>query len=482
MKVSFNVLTAPWIPVINAEGGREELGILSLLERAHELQSVSDASPLVEFSLHRLLFVFLTDALRPADTADLIDLLDAGRFDMDLIREYVSLCESEGVSFDLFDEERPFLQTPYKAEWDRESKPVTVLDCTIPSGNNHTHFDHRKGSTVSIPSAAAARLLPTVQLFCTAGAQGYPSGVNGAPPFYMIIQEDNLFRTLVCGLGTEDDTGNLDDPLPLWRYKDVVESKKVISDTSWLMGMLFPARRVLLIPDENGETISAVYLSQGMNYTNAENWDDPNASYRVNEKGRFPIRPNRERAVWRNLAEMLDIQGKTAAKILPRYEVLCPEKNAAMLAMYGVQTEQASYLGIARHAFEAPRLLASTPERVETLKSSIKAAEDLEYGLSDALKSAEVIPQWGISQARQEFFDECEKLIWQFCAQDLSAEVADMKEAYLNWCAQISAAAEKAYAHVIESCRLGGKSLASVAKNTYKLRKKEKEIREVVGT
>lgn len=142
MKATFDVLSEPWIPVVEEDGTTRELGLLETLERAHQLRAVQDPSPLVEYSVYRFLIVFLMDMLRPEDTEALEDLLEEGQFDLDRIRDYVAMNQAEGVSFDLFDMERPFLQTTYRSEWDQKPKPVSVLDYTAPNGNNHIVARH----------------------------------------------------------------------------------------------------------------------------------------------------------------------------------------------------------------------------------------------------------------------------------------------------------------------------------------------------
>ena len=137
MKASFQILTQPWIPVKELDGSMKELSLLETLERAHLLSEIQDPSPMVEYSVYRFLIVFLMDMLRPEDEEVLEELLDEGQFDWDTIQRYVRQCEQEGVSFDLFDSERPFLQTRYRADWDRDPKPVSTLDYSIPNGQPH---------------------------------------------------------------------------------------------------------------------------------------------------------------------------------------------------------------------------------------------------------------------------------------------------------------------------------------------------------
>src|SRR5699024_1871425 len=102
MKPSFDVLQEPWIPVVTFEGETLEVGILDALLRSPEWKEIQDPSPMVEYSVYRFLIVFLMDALRPETPVDLEELLYAGQFDESAIQDYITLCHSEGVSFDLF--------------------------------------------------------------------------------------------------------------------------------------------------------------------------------------------------------------------------------------------------------------------------------------------------------------------------------------------------------------------------------------------
>ena len=107
----------------------KELSLLETLERAHLLSEIQDPSPMVEYSVYRFLIVFLMDMLRPEDEEVLEELLDEGQFDRDTIQRYVRQCEQEGVSFDLFNSERPFLQTQYPL-----SQMETTTSISITSG------------------------------------------------------------------------------------------------------------------------------------------------------------------------------------------------------------------------------------------------------------------------------------------------------------------------------------------------------------
>ena len=410
MQMTFDVLSEPWIPVIEQDGTTRELGLLETLERAHLLRSIQDPSPLVEYSVYRFLIVFLMDMLRPEDADALENLLDEGFFDPDLIREYIAMCRAEGVSFDLFDEKRPFLQTTYRAEWDREPKPVTILDYSVPNGNNHIHFDHKREQIVYTPGKAL-RMMLEAQIFCTADAQGYPSNVNGAPPWFILIQGANLFETLVFGMIDRTQTGcKFDDPPVLWRNMGDVETKKHVAQTSWLLGMLFPARRIHLIPDEETGTVSQVYLSQGMNYQVTNAWTDPHVAYRVNDKGRFNWKPSEDETIWRNLTCL--IAPGLAPQIITQYEDLDCSKAELSLTLYGVQTSNASYLRSQRHDLRIPSKLVGDENALRYIENYIERAEWLGRALYKSLQQTEISNETR-NQARQQFYAVCERLLWE---------------------------------------------------------------------
>lgn len=478
MNASFNVLTQGWIPVIDLEGRRQKLGILDTLKNAHRLKEISDASAMVEYSLYRFLSVFLMDALRPKNRETLEDLLEEGAFDPESIDNYIALCKSEGVSFDLFGRERPFLQTPYCAVWDKSAKPAAVLDYTLPSGNNHTHYDHRKEANFALQYDEAARLLLPAQLFCTAGAQGYPSNVSASPPYYTVVQGRNLFETLVYSLCLTNRIDiPIDDPPVLWRNMEPVEPKREVTKTSWLFGMLFPARRILLIPRDG--VVPEVYLCQGLNFVAKESWNDPFVTYRITKDGRIPWRPNQEKAIWRNLNDLVDVKGKKAPYVLRQYFELEKESENAAVSLYGVQTNQASYLGMFHFDLEIPVHLTQDEVRIQCIEQCIKAAEELAKALRRSLEGTQEIPRGVVAQAVQEYYDLCEREFWAFCNRSLGTEEADLLPAYQAWCAYAAHTAKIVRERTTLTLRLSGHALAQVARNEREIAITIKKIREV---
>ena len=464
MKASFDVLTQAWIPVITADNRAQTLGIRETLANAHRIKEISDASPLKEFSIYRFLSLFLMDAFRPEDAIEIEDLLSEGMFNQTIVEDYINQCVDEGVSFDLFDEKRPFLQSVFDAGIDNQEKPVTVLDCTLPSGNNHMHFSHTLPKWIE--PEEAVKLILTTYLFCTAAAQGYPSGVYGAPPLFGIIKGKNLFETLVNTLYPMDRIGiHFDDPPVLWRRKSPLIPKAEIAETSWLQGMLFPTRRIHLNGDENNHVIS-VYLSQGENYKNKEAWRDPYVTYRSNEKSVFPLRPHMENPIWRNFCDIIDLPGNHASQLLRLYRDL-HDDGIVNITLYGVETNNASYLSTHRYDLAFPLHLIRE-DSIELLKMCIAAEEKLLYSLRKNLSDISVVSNVQVHTALDGYEKSCEKSFWRICDQ-LQREPENSSDLYSNYCDIISEIAMKEYIRLCKKVHLRSRDLITAEENRDRL-------------
>ena len=473
MSVTYSVLDQAWIPVTTLSGQEEMLGIREVLARAHDLREITSASPLEEYSLYRFLGLFLMDMLRPESEIEIEDLLAAGSFDMAAAEKYIAGCKTEGVSFDLFDTERPFLQSKFDPAVDGDAKPVSTLDCTRASGNNHTHFDHAT-SEQALPPDKAVRLILATYLFCTAAAQGYPSGVNASPPYFGLIQGRSLFETLVSTLMPLDSIGiAFDTPSVLWRRTAPIVPKREVGKTSWLHGMLFPARRIHLVPDEQGNVI-AVHLCQGENFVNKQSWRDPYVTYRNGKEGFFPMRPSADRAIWRNLSDIVNIPGGQASQLLTLYRNI-QMQDAVNLTLYGVETSQASYLGVYRHSLSFPLSLTEESNTIDALRVCITAAETLANALRKALSKVEVLPESAASLCVQRYYQDCELRFWTFCDQAAGGNM--QKEAIASYCADISQSVLKAFTAALEALNLWAVSLATAEQQRNQLFKSIQKLK-----
>lgn len=467
MKVTYNVLTEPWIQAVRKDGTTVFLGIRDVLLQAHELLSVTDASPLVEFGYYRLLSTFLMDALRPESIYDIKDLLAEGRFSEDVIDQYIQLCEEEGVSFNLFDEKRPFLQAAYNEALDGERKPSAYLDYTIPTGNNHVHFDHLTRNK-PLSFAAALRQLAPIYLFATAGVKGYPSSINAAPPFFAVIKGKCLFEALVYLLvPTEELQFPLDTPPVFWRNNAEITPKASVATTSYLFGLLFPARRVLLIPNESEKTVSEIYYSQGLNFCQPDNWTDPSVAYYIGNSGRVPRRPNLERPVWLNLCDLIDVYGHLAPHCISLYQRINDSKPVdAKICLYGVATNKASYVGLAYHDFSIPLIVMQSQERIDVLRECIRVSEETAKTINSCLQ-CKAIPKGTelVQNCKKRFYNSGETAIWRLCKEDLSADRFDGNACIRNWKKTISEIGRTSVEETINGLNLQAAQFVQLQKN-----------------
>ena len=110
----FSVMHDPWIPVLWQNGNKSLVGIRDCLVHADEIKSIQDVSRLniLNYTIHSFLIDMAQDMFQPHDIDDILDLFDKGKFGTKKIDAYINMCEASGVSFDMFDSERPFMQCP----------------------------------------------------------------------------------------------------------------------------------------------------------------------------------------------------------------------------------------------------------------------------------------------------------------------------------------------------------------------------------
>ena len=307
---AWNVLHEPWIPVVATGGERRELGLLDALAQAHELADITDASPLVRFGIHRLLAAFLLDALQPETLDDLGDRLEAGRFDRAELERYADSC---GPCFDLFDADRPFLQSSANVTAGESPSPVSVLAQHLPSGSNPAHFHHGVEAQIALCPAACLRLLTTMAPFMTAGGAGNSPSINGIPPWYVQIADGCLFGSLLLSICVLPSPQVASRGLPSWRSPEPVCKKQARAPTSELECLTWRPRLVRLLPSGEsgpcsylgqhpGELVRETVFSAGFKAENPEGlWRDPAAAYRIADDAIRPVRPRESDVLWRDV-------------------------------------------------------------------------------------------------------------------------------------------------------------------------------------
>jgi CRISPR system Cascade subunit CasA len=429
--VSFNVLAEPWIPVIDKQGRKLELGILDVLEQASQLVKITDPSPLLKYGIYRLLVAFLTDALRLKTKNELGELKKQGCFPMDHIRRYVEKCEYDGPCFDLFDKDRPFLQSAYSKDLDESKKTsVAKLFHELPSGNNAVHFEHSFQDNHCISAKVCLKALCAVNLFCTPGRQG-PSGVNGAPPWYVLITGKNLFESLVFSMWIPSNIEiAFDDPPIAWCNSAIVQPWSPIATISYLYGLTWQSRRVCLIAAESGGVctftgektnvlVREIYFQAGWKFEGYDHWYDPHVAYQFSdgkksEGKRSSLKPHEGRAAWRSLGSILFSYSSDASfqcpAIITQYNAMVKGgywrgEGIIRTELFGIATDQAALNGWQNDRFEIDLKVIQNKQKALWLQGVLAKAEEMNKILRKSLHR--IPPQHGKKKANQKwFFDE----------------------------------------------------------------------------
>lgn len=284
MTATFNLLDAPWLPVVWADNGREEdVGLRDALLHAHELRELRDDSPLVTAAAYRLIVAVVHRAYAtggraaaPANREEWGAMWQRRAFNPAPLTAYLDRCHD---GFDLFHPARPFYQSAALTDPDLEkSASNLVLELTTAGP---TLFDHTTdGTTVAFTPAQAARALIARQAFAVGGritfekGQGEHGSADASPLFkgaVLLVQGNTLFETLMLNLhrysrrDEEPFAGMEADDCPAWERDSETETgdRKIVG---YLDLLTWQSRRIRLIPTTDGDgaiTVRRVVIVKG---------------------------------------------------------------------------------------------------------------------------------------------------------------------------------------------------------------------------
>ena len=422
MENAFSVMTEPIIPVVFSDGTLKELGIRDVLIRAHEIRDVQCQSPLEEYAIFRLLVAISIDILRPDRWLDRKELFEKGAFDPIVVDRYIADCEKDGPRFNLFDPKFPFMQTAYEEAMDEKAKkPVAKLSVSLPSGNNHIFLDHRPENIPAMTPAEAFRALITLYLFCTAGAQNYPSGINNTPPVYTQIIGSNLYETIILNMVATREHPQLEngfDAVP-WRNCAPIIPKQEQVTMTLMEGLTWQPRRACLFQDEDG-MVRTVCLQQGRNFKGNGLWWDPHVAYKCGKKGEWSsIKPKQGKALWRDLSTVLADSANTLYRppltVTRASDIL--EQGSMILNMrqVGVVTDQASYIEWIEDRLSVPFCLLEDDLLAGIIKDDIGETEAIQGILVSGINGHYEHAQNLSEQARLSFLSGMHDVLFSYC-------------------------------------------------------------------
>ncbi|HEX8237989.1 MAG TPA: type I-E CRISPR-associated protein Cse1/CasA [Abditibacteriaceae bacterium] len=422
----------PWIPVLNKQGEVREVGVVEVLCNAHEWINVQHSLPIVECGLYRLLMAFVLDIFQPEDEYDWAALWNVGRFDGSVVQKYF---EEHHDRFELFSSTHPFLQSP---DTEGDDKPLAGLLPSQPSGTNAAHFHHQVESEFAVSPAAATQLLTAIPSFMTAGGAGLSPSINGAPPWYVLLQGNNLFETLLLNTVVLQFTTAQEKGVPIWRNPEPVR-KEDKTEAGLLQSLTWQPRRILLrphwVPDGEGicdltgcsapVLVSRMKFSAGWS-TRIENWRDPQAAYRITKDAVTILRPRENRALWRDAGALMfscdqahgDLQFDRPA-VISQYEqfvgdIFTTRDVPLQLVAYGMRTDlKMKVFEWHREELKLPAPIYWKGQFHNRVETAIRLAEEMAYSLGQAIKKTYPRDGAGNNKAFDSLIVRTQNAFWQ---------------------------------------------------------------------
>jgi hypothetical protein len=193
----WNVLTHPWLDVMNCEGRAQVVSPLDALKQAGKIRCVALASPLDRFASYRFLLTLLH---WKADVSKGVGSVREALLRGEVLRAVLDGIEAETSRFRLFDYNAPFLQDPTACEPVPSPSSAASLFAEFASGTNVAHFHHGDDSgmrlCVQCATIGMLRLVPWSQ----SGGRGLTPSIHGAPPIMALAFGPNLAVTLGLNL------------------------------------------------------------------------------------------------------------------------------------------------------------------------------------------------------------------------------------------------------------------------------------------
>lgn len=417
MTNDFDLLTQPWIP---AEGAPEPESVLGVLERAHELDGISDPSPLVTFGIYRLLIAVVHSCQELPDADAWAEAWRGARFDPTFLTRVREEC---GGRLRLFHRERPFYQTNQIPPTGKPGEPLKSVGYLAPeasTGTNIIHFEHAGEADHAFCPACCAKGLLVLPVFAMAGGAGIKPGINGVPPFYVLPRGDNLYQTLLLNYLPAEywrQPYPQPDPGPLWKNADGDVARREKGETGFIESLTWPPRRVRLFPGPGGPCsrcgkaaevlVRRMVFSQGWSRPKEQAlWIDAWAAYAVKKAAGadqaepVPLRPTEDRDVWRDFPglflELHQEEGKIEnqqrrPKILDFLRDLQRRKrlNRGRLRheVFGLRTDMKAKVFEWRHdTFTFPPALLAAPRAGQALNAALEYARKADEALRAGLK------------------------------------------------------------------------------------------------
>lgn len=339
--VSFNLVDEPWVRIRGEGDEVREVSLLELFELAPHIKCLANDLPTQDFAILRVLLAILQRSIVPTvdeddDPAEVWgSLWNANELPIANISMYLA---EQHNRFELFDDERPFMQVAGLCTTKGEISSVKKIIADVPDGDMLFSLRTGKGAE-NLSYSEAARWLIHAQAFDTSGiksgtvgdprakkGKSYPIGTGWAGGLGgLFFEGSTLFETLLLNFivrGSDDNDMFSVDDIPSWEQPVEIAGSDERFPTGKLDLYTWQARRIRLIP-EDGRVVGVV-LTNGdkLEARNLHHYEPMTAWRRSLAQEKkikrspvyLPLTHRPDRALWRGLDSIF---GKGAEEANP---------------------------------------------------------------------------------------------------------------------------------------------------------------------
>lgn len=380
----FDLTEQPWIPVRGPDGAERDVGLRELFATADQLSDIAVPFAPERVAVTRILVAVLQAATRgPYDRAERIAWLEDPGPVQGEVGRYLGTWKA---GFDLFDDERPFMQRPL----DDEAKETTVAALRLDwsSGNNATLFDHHHDDErPALTAGEAARALLTTLLHQPGGGVAKPFNRTDSPgskPLLVLPLGRTVWETLVLN-SVEYEESAVD--APIWeRYdEDHVPDPAGTMPRGWLDRLTWRSRAIRLIADADG-AVRACRIQQHLKLADGSLGDPHAAVIRKTGEDDRIVRLSAGKRLWRQADAILRGVGGSPRSAVDQAVRTAKEHDGhhPQMLVSGLQVDQAK-IGDAQSAVLPVSVeLLADPTRIERVRQATELAEQASVALGAA--------------------------------------------------------------------------------------------------